>query len=175
MLLFSFRIHHSAFITRSVPLMAQAKSSRSKANVEKSPPKSAAETPQVIVDFVFEQGLFFIAVKNISEQPAYKVSVKFSHKISGLGGARDVSALPLFRNIEFLAPRKEITTFLDSSDSYFARKQPTKVKVQISYLDAAGEKHNFAIAHDLEIYRDLVLAGRVRDVVITDGVPNEGD
>ena len=155
--------------------MAQAKSSKSKANTDKTPPKTAAETPQVIVDFVFDQGLFFIAVKNISEQPAYKVSVKFSHKIYGLGGARDMTALPLFRNIEFLAPQKEITTFLDSSDSYFARKQPVKVKVQISYHDAAGEKHIVEIAHNLDIYRDLALAGRLRDVVITGGVPGEGD
>jgi hypothetical protein len=119
--------------------------------------------------------LFFIAVKNISEQPAYKVSVTFSHKIYGLGGAREVTALPLFRNIEFLAPQKEITTFLDSSDSYFARKQPTKVKVQISYCDAEGENHSVEIAHNLEIYRDLALAGRPRDVVIIDGVSDEGD
>jgi hypothetical protein len=155
--------------------MAQAKSSGSKANSDKSPTKSAQKPPQVIVDFVFDQGLFFIAVKNISEQPAYKVSVTFSHKIYGLGGAREVTALPLFRNIEFLAPRKEITTFLDSSDSYFARKQPTKVKVQISYRDAEGENHSVEIAHNLEIYRDLALAGRPRDVVITDGVSDEGD
>jgi hypothetical protein len=155
--------------------MAQAKSSGSKANSDKSPTKSAQKPPQVIVDFVFDQGLFFIAVKNISEQPAYKVSVTFSHKIYGLGGAREVTALPLFRNIEFLAPRKEITTFLDSSDSYFARKQPTKVKVQISYRDAEGENHSVEIAHNLEIYRDLALAGRPRDVMITDGVSDEGD
>jgi hypothetical protein len=151
--------------------MAQAKSSKSKTNVE----MSAMKPPDVIVDFVFDQGLFFIAVKNISEQPAYKVSVTFNHKIYGLGGAREVTALPLFRNIEFLAPQKEITTFLDSSDSYFARKQPTKVKVQISYRGAEGENHSVEITHNLEIYRDLALAGRPRDVVITDGVSDEGD
>jgi hypothetical protein len=155
--------------------MAQAKSSGSKANSDKSPTKAAPKPPQVIVDFVFDQGLFFIAVKNISEQPAYKVSATFSHKIFGLGGAREVTALPLFRNIEFLAPQKEITTFLDSSDSYFARKQPAKVKVQISYHDAGGEKHSVEIAHDLEIYRDVALAGKPRDFVITDGVSEEGD
>lgn len=155
--------------------MAQAKSSKSKATTDKSPPKTVVETPRVIVDFVFDQGLFFIAVKNISEQPAYKVSVKFSHKIFGLGGAREVTALPLFRNIEFLAPHKEITTFLDSSDSYFAGKQPTKVKIQISYRDAAGDQHSVAIAHDLEIYRELAWAGGPRNVLMTDGVPDQGD
>lgn len=151
--------------------MAQAKSSKTKSIKEKAPSKG----PQVIVDFVFDQGLFFIAVKNISDMPAYKVSVKFDHKIFGLGGAREVSALPLFRNIEFLAPQKEIATFLDTSDSYFARRQPTKVKVQISYTDAEGDKHNVAIAHDLEIYRDLALASRPESLLISDAVSDEGE
>jgi hypothetical protein len=155
--------------------MAQAKSSSPKSTQGKSTVKAEVKAPQVIVDFVFDKGLFFIAVKNISEQPAYKVSVKFSHKIYGLGGAREVSALPLFRNIEFLAPRKEIATFLDSSDSYFARKQPTKLKLQISYLDAEGDKHSDSIVHDLEIYRNLALSGRPESMVISDEVPNKGE
>ena len=154
--------------------MAQAKSSKTKSVNEKSQ-QAPSKVPRVIVDIVFDQGLFFIAIKNISDIPAYRVSVKFNHKIYGLGGAREVSALPLFRNIEFLAPQKEIATFLDSSDSYFARKQPTKVKVQISYHDAEGEKYSFAIAHDLEIYRDLALAGRPESMVIRDAVSEEGE
>ena len=154
--------------------MAQAKSSSSRSSKGK-PPIQTETAPQVIVDFVFDRGLFFITVKNISARPAYKVAVKFSQKIYGLGGAREVSALPLFRNIEFLAPQKEITTFLDSSDSYFARKQPTKLKLQISYLDAAGDSHRVSIVHDLEIYRNLAFSGRPESVVITDAVQNEGE
>ena len=154
--------------------MAQAKSSKSKVSKE-SQSKMVAPAPQVIVDFVFDQGLFFIAVRNISTVPAYKVSVKFNRRIVGLGGAREVTALPLFRNIEFLAPQKEIRTFLDSSDSYFLRKQPTKLKVQIDYLDAGGGRQSVTIVHDLEIYRDLALAGGAKDVVITDGVSDEGE
>lgn len=155
--------------------MTQAKSPKAKTVTEKKPSQQEAQPPAVIVDFVFDQGLFFVVVKNISEQPAYKVSVKFDHKIYGLGGAKEMSALPLFRNIEFLAPQKEIRTFLDGSDSYFARKQPTKVKAVISHRDAAGNKHTVTIAHDLEIYRELVFAGPARNVVITDGVPAEGE
>ena len=155
--------------------MAQAKSPKTKSVKEKAQPKAPLKVPRVIVDFVFDQGLFFIAVKNISELPAYKVSVKFDRKIFGLGGAREVSALPLFRNIEFFAPHKEIATFLDTSDSYFARKQPTKVTAQISYSDAEGEKHSVAIAHDLDIYRDLALAGRPESLLISDAVSDEGE
>ena len=155
--------------------MARAKSPKSKTFDEQLPTRETSKTPQVIVDFIFERGLFFIAVKNISEQPAYKVSIKFKQKLHGLGGAREVSALPLFRNIEFLAPQKEIATFLDSSDSYFARKQPTKVEAQISYHDANGDKHSVSIVHDLEIYRNLALAGQPEDLVLSDAETSEGD
>ena len=154
--------------------MAQPKVPRTKSIKEKSEPKAPSRVPAVIVDFICDEGLFFVAVKNISEMPAYKVSVKFDHKIYGLGGAREVSALPLFRNIEFLAPQKEISTFLDSRESYFARKQPTKVKAQISYSDAEGDKHSVEIVHDLEIYRDLALAGRPESKVISDAGSDEG-
>ncbi|HET6671590.1 MAG TPA: hypothetical protein VFH15_15285 [Pyrinomonadaceae bacterium] len=155
--------------------MARAKPPTSRSVGEEPPNRAASKIPDVIVDFVFERGLFFIAIKNISEQPAYKVSVKFSQKLYGLGGAREVSALPLFRNIEFLAPQKEIATFLDSSDSYFARKQPTKVEAQISYRDAEGDKHSVSIAHDLEIYRNLAVTGRPEGVVISDSDIDEGE
>ena len=155
--------------------MARAKSPKPESVEQRPTTRVTSKTPQVIVDFIFERGLFFIAVKNISEQPAYKVSVKFNQKLIGLGGAREVSALPLFRNIEFLAPHKEIATFLDGSDSYFARKQPTKVEAQISYRDAGGAKQSVTIAHDLEIYRNLALAGRPEEVVISDAETAEGD
>jgi hypothetical protein len=155
--------------------MSQAKTSRTKSIKEKSGSKAPTKVPGVIVDFVCDEGLFFISVKNISDLPAYKVSVKFDHEIFGLGGAREVSALPLFRNIEFLAPQKEISTFLDSRESYFARQQPTKVKVRISYSDAEGDKHSVEIVHDLEIYRNLALAGRPESRVISDAVSDEGE
>src|SRR5260370_37340733 len=84
------------------------------------PEPTESPGPGVIVDFIFDEGLFFIAISNVSDQPAYRVSVKFDCRIYGLGG-KDICALPLFRNIEFLAPHKTITTFLDSSGSYFSK------------------------------------------------------
>ncbi|MGI8917399.1 MAG: hypothetical protein ACR2H6_02270 [Pyrinomonadaceae bacterium] len=148
--------------------MPASKSPKSKSVPEDRNTSVASKTPHVIVDFVFERGVFFITVRNISEQPAYKVSVKFDQKLFGLGGAREVSALPLFRNIEFLAPQKEIATLLDSSDSYFARKQPTKIKVQISYRDAEGDKHDVSISHDLDIYRTIAFIEGPASLVLPD-------
>ncbi len=110
--------------------------------------------PDVIVDFIFDDGLFFIAISNLSDRPAYKVSVKFDCRIYGFGG-KDICALPLFGNIEFLAPHKTITTFLDSSGSYFSNGGPTKILARVAYHDFLGTKKVATIRHDLEIYREI--------------------
>lgn len=115
----------------------------------------------VIVDIVFEDGLLFISVKNMSDEPAFKVSAKFDKKIVGVDGRKEISSLPLFRNIEFLAPHKEIRTFLDSSRSYFARRQPDKISVKVSYRNKEAELVTGTINHDLGIYREI---GYIRTV-----------
>jgi hypothetical protein len=109
----------------------------------------------VILDFLFDEGLFFISVKNNSDDPVFKVSIKFNKKITGLGGSKEISSLPLFSNIEFLAPRKEIKTFLDTSQSYFTRKQPEKITVKISYTKKEGAIKTGIINHDLSIYKEI--------------------
>jgi hypothetical protein len=120
-----------------------------------SKPKPAeSSAPDVIVDFIFDEGLFFIAIKNLSDRPAYKVSVKFDCRIYGFGG-KDICALPLFRNIEFLAPHKTITTFLDSSGAYFSNGGPTGISARVAYHDFRGTKKVATIKHDLEIYREI--------------------
>ena len=114
------------------------------------------DQPEVIVEFLFDQGLLFISVNNIGARPALKVSVKFNKKLMGLGGKKEISALPLFKNIEFLGPNREIVTLLDTSSSYFATKQPTKISARISYSDSEEQKYEATINYDLEIYRELV-------------------
>jgi hypothetical protein len=119
-------------------------------------PSETAETPRprVIVDFIFDEGVLFVAVDNIGERPALEVSVRFQPAFCGAGGV-SVPALPLFRNIEFLAPRKSIRTILDSSAEYFGRGEPTRIEARIAYSDAGGNRYADTIRHDLEIYRDI--------------------
>jgi hypothetical protein len=111
--------------------------------------------PTVIVDFIFDDGLFFIAIKNISASPAYDVSVTFNKKFTGVEGTKDICALPLFRNIPFLAPQKEIVAFLDSSASYFRRHQPTDLRVTINFKGASGVAGKCVVRHNLNIYKEL--------------------
>lgn len=117
--------------------------------------KESNRKPEVIVEFLFDRGMFFIAVNNIGDCAAYKISVDFNKKIVGLGGEKEISALALFKNLEFLGPNREVKILVDSSHSYFQRKQPAKVSARISYHDSDNRKYETTINHDLEIYRDL--------------------
>ena len=117
--------------------------------------------PDVIVDFVFEDGLLFIAVANIGPQPAQRVHVIFEPPFKGLGGTLAIAELPLFRNIEFLAPSRSIRTFLDASAAYFGRKEPERITATISYRDRSGQEFRCTIHHDLGIYRDLTFVPKV--------------
>jgi hypothetical protein len=116
---------------------------------------SSGQKPGVIVDFVFDDGLFFIAIKNINADPAYDISVTFNKKFTGVEGTKMISTLPLFRNIPFLAPQKEIVAYLDSSASYFRRRQPTTILATITSKDVTGAVHRTVIRHDLSIYKDV--------------------
>jgi hypothetical protein len=110
--------------------------------------------PYVIVDFVFEAGLFTIAIENIGDRPAIDVSIRFDKEFHGPSG-QAVSKLGLFRKIPFLAPRRRIVTFLDSSAAYFARREPTDITAAVVYADASGTAFKDTMHHDLAIYRDV--------------------
>ena len=108
-----------------------------------------------MIDFLFEDGLFFISVRNIGRKPAYKVSTRFDRPLYGIGGAREISALPLFKCIETLPPGREIKAFLDTSASYFSRNGPTLISAEVCYQDAHGGTLSSTIRHNLEIYKDI--------------------
>ena len=111
--------------------------------------------PEVIVDFIFDDGLLYIAVKNIGALPAYKVSTGFDKEIIGVAGEKKISDLALFKCIEFLPPQKEIKTFLDSSAAYFNRNEPVMISTIISYEDARKKHYVNKIDHNLEIYKEI--------------------
>jgi len=137
---------------------------------------AAGGQPEVIVDFLFDHGLFHVAVANVGEAPAYLVSVKFDKEFRGLGGTRDVSSLPLFRRIKFLAPHKRIETFLDTSRAYFQRGEPTRLTALISFRDARRRLYERSITHDLSIYKDVayvVQPAGMNSPVIPPPVPSQ--
>ena len=118
---------------------------------------SAAE-PQpldVLLDVVFEQGLLYLELRNLGREPALEVSCAFDPPLRGLGGTREVSELPVFRNVPLLAPDRSIRTLLDTSAAFFARGEPTRVAVTVTWSTPAGERRTAELVHDLSIFRDL--------------------
>ncbi|MBC7897966.1 MAG: hypothetical protein H7066_21270 [Cytophagaceae bacterium] len=111
--------------------------------------------PEVFVDFIFDHGLLHVAVVNGTDTAAYDVTVRFDPAFRGLGGEQETSALPLFRGIEFLAPRRRIETFLDRSSDYFQRKEPRRISAAVSWRDARKRRYTRHIVHDLGIYEDV--------------------
>jgi hypothetical protein len=109
----------------------------------------------VILDVVFRQGLLFLVLANTGERPALAVRVKLDAPLTGVGGTKRLDRLALFRKLEFLAPRKSIEVFLDRSEAFFARDEPTRLTAAITWRTPAGERRSTTIVHDLEIYRDL--------------------
>jgi hypothetical protein len=117
--------------------------------------ESLSPRPEVIVDFVFEDGMLYVCVKNIGVKPAYKVSTHFDKPFAGVEGTKNFSELPLFRCIEFLSPQKEIKAFLDTSRSYFGRKEPTVITARVQYESETGKKYSQTMTHNLEIYKEI--------------------
>ncbi len=118
-------------------------------------PVKITKNPAVIVDVLFEDLQFFILVQNNTDRPVYNVSIKFDKTITGWDGSKEISALNVFKKIVTLSPRKTIRVFIDRSHSYFARRQPTVISAQITYVNADGETFSSALKHDLSIYRDI--------------------
>jgi hypothetical protein len=125
-----------------------------------APGKARASTdsgtaPEVIVDFEYSGGLLYVSVENIGAAPAYRASVKFDKRVTGIDGAQEIPALNMFRNLEFLAPKKKVRAFVDSFHSYVKRGQPLVVKTVITYHGKDGRRLVDKATHDLSIYQDL--------------------
>ena|SRR5579862_2197430 len=120
----------------------------------------ASPRPEMVFDFEFEEGVLFISLRNIGARPAHDVRTQVEPPISGLGGRLVLSDSPILREIPFFAPGKCIRFLFDSSASYFARGEPTRLTARITWSDGHGNAYTTVNHHDLEIYR--MLAWKVR-------------
>ena len=109
----------------------------------------------MILDIDFEDGVFFISLRNIGLKPALDVRTALDPPVRGLGGAQKLADLPLFQAIPFFAPGKQIKFLLDTSAQYFSRGEPTRFAAHLTWSDNTGKKFETVIHHDLEIYRSL--------------------
>ena len=118
-----------------------------------------ARRPDVILDVDCEQGLVFLVLRNIGDDLACQVSVKFSPKLLGLGGARVVTDALIFRKLAYLPPGKSIRVFLDAALSLFGRQKKNSFRAHVEYRDRSEHEYAEIFTHDLDVYRDLPEAG----------------
>ena len=134
---------------------------------EKNPIPASAPRPEVVVDFSVDDDLLNVSLRNIGGSSAYRVRTSFDKPFYGLGGAKCITAMRMFREVPFMPPGKEFCQYVDLLVSYVRRKEPLRIKASISYLDRDGNHYRETIAHDLRLYLEL---GRARIVK-----PSEGD
>lgn len=118
-------------------------------------PLSPVRRPEIIVDFLADQALLYVVLKNIGTRSAYRVITNFDKSFYGLGGKKCISTLQLFQHLLFMPPGKEFVQLVDSLGAYFGRREPSRLSATITYQDREGQEFEDVISHDLRIYRDL--------------------
>jgi hypothetical protein len=118
--------------------------------------------PEVILDFSVDEGLLTIHLKNIGCRSAYAVKTAFDKPFHGVDGKKCISEMRLFRNLEFMAPGKDLSQFVDVLASYAKRKQPMRIAATVSYRDREGHRYEDRIVHNLRIYLELGQARIIR-------------
>ena len=112
--------------------------------------------PNVVVDFDLEEGLLFFRIENASDYEASQIKISSNRNIYALQKRKTLNKLPIFNNLLYLPPRKEIKIFVDQIDSFFRYNKTPHYRFKINYKDVTG-KQAFAksIFHNLDIYKDL--------------------
>jgi hypothetical protein len=106
----------------------------------------------VIVDVVFEDGVLYLELANLSDRPALAVACTFDPPLVDAAG-RDVGKLRLFKKMEFLGPRRQVRTLLNSVTGITGRARTT---VTIKYKRPGDRTFTTtAVTHDLAVYREL--------------------
>lgn len=111
--------------------------------------------PDVIVDIVFDNGQLHVVLANQGKSCAQRIRVKFHQPFHGVDGRKLVSEQAVFHATEYLPAGKQIRTFLDTTQAYFSRKEPTLISLTVGFEDRFGRHFQREITHNLEIYRDI--------------------
>jgi hypothetical protein len=91
----------------------------------------SVSAPEVIIDFTVVDGGLTIHLTNVGARPAYLVKTVFDEPFWCLGGSKEVSALRVFRRVDFRPPGKELSQFVDVLSAYAKRKQPMRIAAKM--------------------------------------------
>lgn len=97
-------------------------------------------------------GLLWLIVENVGDESAHRITVRFSRKLMGLGGDVEVSALPLFQDLGFLAAGKRHRIVLDRADRQLRGRRSHVFTAVVEFEDDRGRSHTTKQRHNLGIY-----------------------
>src|SRR5215510_15235599 len=80
-----------------------------------------SRSAEVVLDVDVEQDRVHLVLTNCGDAVATEVRVEFSRTLKGLGGASDISALPVFKRLGVLRPGRVLRIFWDSAPSLLGR------------------------------------------------------
>jgi len=112
-------------------------------------------SPHVIFEILLVEGMLWMVVRNIGPQPACHIRIQFEQSFKGLEGTKRMDTLPLFTQLEFLGPHREIQTPLDRSVAYFHRNEPLQLVARASFEEDTGRRYETRSIHNLEVFREL--------------------
>lgn len=117
-------------------------------------PQRAKKTgdPDVVLDLELRDGMFFFRLWNKSDQSVRDVTVAFKRKVMGLGGAVEITGLPIWSKLAFMPPGKEIEVPIDRAPVLLAQDRGTPLAATIQYKDSGGARWVASIIHDFGAY-----------------------
>ncbi len=118
-------------------------------------PESLTRDTAVIVDVVLESGVLLLRLANIGAKPVTDVRVKCSRKIMGMAGRVNIGDLPIFTDLDFLAPWRAIDVPVDRASVFFAYDKAEPLIVTVSYVDVEGRSIQAEMRHTLSVWRDM--------------------
>lgn len=111
--------------------------------------------PHVVVDVDQVDGLLWISLVNLGDEPAHDISVRFSRKVIGIG-ATAYHTLELFRDVGFLAPGRGHRVVLDRTGDHLRTLRERGVDPDFTatttFHDDRGRAHTSTARHNLAIY-----------------------
>lgn len=117
--------------------------------------KPTLNSPHVIFEILFVDGMLWMVVRNIGAKPAFHIRIHFEQPFNGLEGTKRMDTLPLFTHLEFLGPAREIKTLLDRSSAYFCRHEPLRITARVRFEEETTKKYETLSIHNLEVFREL--------------------
>lgn len=117
-------------------------------------PNSPPAPTDVWLDTRVEAGALEFVLRCNGPGGAHAVRLRFSRAIRDVAGER-VNDNPLFTQLEFLAPGREVVLLIDTLAGYARRRQPMRFDVRIAWRDDAGRPGRRDLTHELAAWSRL--------------------